>query len=192
MSRTEPAPTTARETSALPRIARRLDRIGGAIAWVWCLLIAVIGVSVVLRFVFGIGRIDLEELQWHLYAVGFLTGIVACALHDRHVRVDVLRERMPPRTRDWVDLYGGLLFQLPLVLLVLWSALPLVEESWVTHERSASAGGLPHRWILKAFLPIAFLGLGIATLSRLRRVASRLFRAPEPGEAPSRKEARHR
>jgi TRAP-type mannitol/chloroaromatic compound transport system permease small subunit len=156
---------------------QRLDRVGGVIAWVWLALIAVIGIAVVLRFVFGIGRIELEELQWHLYAVGFLTGIVVCAVHDRHVRVDVLRDRMQPRTRDWVDFYGGLLLQLPLIALVLWSALPLVAESWATGERSVSAGGLPHRWLLKAALPIAFVGLGIATLTRLRRVAGRLFGA---------------
>ena len=90
-----------------------LDRIGDAISWIWIALIAVIVSAVVLRFVFGVGLIQLEELQWHLYAVGFLAGIVGCVIHDRHVRVDVLRDRMRPRTRDWVDFYGVLLFQLP-------------------------------------------------------------------------------
>jgi TRAP-type mannitol/chloroaromatic compound transport system permease small subunit len=177
MSRIEPSPPPRSEHAGLSPMEQRLDRVSGVIAWVWLVLIAVIGIAVVLRFVFGIGRIDLEELQWHLYAVGFLTGIVACAVHDRHVRVDVLRDRMQPRTRDWVDFYGGLLLQLPLIALVLWSALPLVAESWATGERSVSAGGLPHRWLLKAALPIAFVGLGIATLTRLRRVAGRLFGA---------------
>ncbi len=178
MSRIEPSPTTHPEDGPLSPLERILDRIAGWVSWVWIALIAVIGVAVVLRFVFGLGRIELEELQWHLYAVGFLAGIVGCAVHDRHVRVDVLRERMAPRTRDWVDLYGGLLLQLPLVVLVIWSALPLVADSWATGERSASAGGLAHRWILKAVLPIAFVGLGLATLTRLRRVAARLFGRP--------------
>ena len=53
-----------------------LDRIGSAVAWIWLVLIAVIVSAVVLRFVFGVGLIQLEELQWHLYAVGFLAGIV--------------------------------------------------------------------------------------------------------------------
>ncbi len=165
----EPAPPTGPD--------RLLDRIGDAISWIWLALIAVIVSAVFLRFVFGVGLIQLEELQWHLYAVGFLAGIVGCVVHDRHVRVDVFRERMAPRTRDWVDLYGLLLFQLPLVVLVLWSALPLVVESFATSEKSSSAGGLPHRFILKAVLPLAFVGLGVATLTRLRRA----FRALFPG-----------
>lgn len=154
---------------------RVLDRIGDAVSWIWLALIAVIVSAVVLRFVFGVGLIQLEELQWHLYAVGFLAGIVGCAARDRHVRVDVLRDRMAPRTRRWVDFYGVLLFQLPLVALVLWSAMPMVAESFSTGEESSSAGGLPYRWILKAVLPLAFVGLGVATLTRLRRLARALF-----------------
>ena len=166
------------EDLRLSPVEQALDLLGTRISWIWLALIAVILLAVVLRFVFGIGRIDVEELQWHLYAAGFLAGIVLCAVHDRHVRVDVLRERMAPRTRDWVDFYGILLFQLPLVALVLWSAVPFVVESFVSAEESASAGGLGARWILKSVLPLSFVGLGLASLSRLRRVARRLFATP--------------
>ena len=159
-------------------VERVLDRLVSATSWIWLALIAVIVLAVVLRFVFGVGLIQLEELQWHLYAVGFLAGIVGCVIHDRHVRVDVLREQMAPRTRRWVDFYGVLLFQLPLVVLVLWSALPFVAESFATSEESASAGGLPYRWLLKGALPLAFFGLGAATLARLRRLFRELFGAP--------------
>lgn len=182
--RVTPAGPIGPPSASVPRplspVERVLDRIAGGVAWIWLLLVGVIVLSVVLRFVFGLGSIELEELQWHLYAIGFLVGIVACAVHDRHVRVDVLRERMSPRHRDWVDLYGILLFLLPLVALVLWSAVPFVAESFAVGEESASAGGLRHRWLLKAVLPLAFLGLGLAALARLRTVAGRLF-ATRPG-----------
>lgn len=161
----------------LSPVEQILDGIGSAISWVWLLLIFVILCAVVLRYVFGIGRIELEELQWHLYATGFLSGIVASAVHDRHVRVDVLRERMSQRLRDWIDFYGVLLFQIPLVILVIWSAVPLAIESFSTGEESSSAGGLSARWILKSVLPIAFVGLGFASVFRLRALAARLFSA---------------
>lgn len=157
------------------RTGEAMDRIGSLLSWVWLVLIAVIMLAVVLRFFFGIGLIELEELQWHLYAIGFLFGIVGCAVQDRHVRVDVLRERMSARTRDWVDFYGTLLFQIPLVVLVLWSALPLVAESYASHEVSSSAGGLPYRFVIKAILPLSIALLGVASLSRLMEIASRLF-----------------
>ncbi len=157
------------------RIEATLDRITAALSWVWLALISVIVLAVVLRYVFGIGLIQLEELQWHLYALGFLMGLVACTTRDRHVRVDVLRERMSQRTRDWVDLYGILLLQLPFLVLVFWSALPFAADSFAVGERSASAGGLPFRWLLKSVLPLSFVLLGVATLSQLVRVWRRLF-----------------
>ncbi len=152
-----------------------LDRLAAFLSWVWMALIVVIVLAVVLRFAFGIGRIELEELQWHLYAFGFLVGIVACAGRDRHVRVDVFRERMSPRTRDLIDLYGILLLQLPFLVLVLWSALPFVADSFAVGEESSSAGGLPFRWLLKSVLPLAFALLTLTTLSRLARVWRSLF-----------------
>jgi TRAP-type mannitol/chloroaromatic compound transport system permease small subunit len=166
--RTEPGSLAA-------RIEAGLERLGGFVSWIWLGLIGVIAVAVVLRFVFGIGRIEIEELQWHLYAIGFLMGIVGCAVRDRHVRVDVFRERMSPRTRDWIDFYGVLILQLPFLILVLWSALPFVVDSFVVGERSASAGGLPLRWLMKSMLPIAFGLLFLATCTRLWSIARRLF-----------------
>jgi TRAP-type mannitol/chloroaromatic compound transport system permease small subunit len=164
------------------RVEAGLDRIAAAFSWVWLALITVIVVAVVLRYAFGIGLIELEELQWHLYALGFLVGLVACATRDRHVRVDVLRERMSPRTRNWVDLYGILLLQIPFVVLVFWSALPFVADSFTVGERSASAGGLPFRWLLKSVLPISFALLSVATLAQLVHVWRRLFDEPDSSE----------
>jgi TRAP-type mannitol/chloroaromatic compound transport system permease small subunit len=163
------------KTEMASRIEAALDRLGSVLSWVWLALIGVIMLAVILRFFFGIGRIELEELQWHLYAVGFLFGIVGCAVRDRHVRVDVFRERLSPRARDWVDFYGVLLFQIPLVFFVLWSALPLVAESFATGEKSAAASGLPYRFILKAMLPVSFALLGVASLTRLAEISRRLF-----------------
>ena len=109
-------------------------------------------------------------------------GLVACATRDRHVRVDVLREQMSQRLRDWVDLYGILLLQLPFLVLVCGSALPFVADSFAVGERSASAGGLPFRWLLKSMLPLSFALLSLATLAKLVQVWRRLFDGPIPGE----------
>ena len=169
---------------------RAVDRIVGLVDWLWLALVGVILLGVGLRSFFGISRIELEELQWHLYAAGFLAGIVACVRHDRHVRVDVFRERMPARRRHWVDLYGLLLFQLPFLALILWSAVPLVAESFATAERSTSAGGLPGRWIFKSMLPAATGLLLVASAGQLRRALRALFDsqpgAPTDGEAQPR------
>ena len=41
-------------------------RIGKAVSWIWLILLGVIMLNVVMRYLFSEGRIELEELQWHL------------------------------------------------------------------------------------------------------------------------------
>lgn len=178
----------ALEPPGRSRVVRMLDGLVGAASWLWLVLVGVILAGVGLRTLLGISRIELEELQWHLYAFGFLAGIVGCALHDRHVRVDVFRDRMNARRRSWVDLYGLLLFELPFLALILWSALPLVVESFAVGERSSAPGGLGGRWLFKAALPVSAALVLVAAGHGLRGVARFLFdEFPKAGdgEAPA-------
>jgi len=163
-----------------------LRRTGEAASWLWLGLLGVIVVNVAMRHLFGTGRIEFEELQWHLYAVGFLVGLSYCMQNDSHIRVDFLRERLAPHMRVWIELYGLLLLVLPFVALVLISSVAFVGESFATREISPSPGGLPLRWLIKAALPLGFTLLGLAALSRLLRVASFLFGAPRPLERAAR------
>lgn len=159
--------------------SRRIDTVivgmGRWLSGIWLLLLAVIVVNVMLRYAFSEGRIELEELQWHLYSIGFLLGLSYAYQADSHIRVDVLHERMSPRRKAWVELYGILLFLLPFILLVLVYSLPFVESSFMLGEQSPSPGGLPLRWLIKAILPLGFTLLLLSVLSRLLRVWRFLF-----------------
>lgn len=174
------------QTGLSRRIDALLVRLEEGVSWIWLLLLAVIVVNVVARYAFGQGRIEFEELQWHLYAVGFLVGIAAGVVADTHVRVDVLRERFTLRTRAWIELYGLLLLLLPFVALVLVYSLPFVALAFASDEVSVSAGGLPHRFLIKSALGAGFALLGLAGVSRLLRVCALLFGAPTPREADGR------
>ena len=157
------------------RIDALLDRIGRATSYIWLILLAVVVVNVVLRYAFSEGRIELEELQWHLYSIGFLLGMSYAYQADSHIRVDVLHERLRPRTQAWIELYGILLFLLPFITLVLIYAAPFVASSYRLDEISPSPGGLPLRWLIKACLPVGFTLLLLAVISRLIRVWRYLF-----------------
>lgn len=176
------APDSLPETPVSRRIESTLEKLGSAASWIWLVLLAVIVVNVISRYAFGQGRIEFEELQWHLYSVGFLVGIVVAVGSDAHVRVDVLREGWHPRTRAWVELYGLLLLFFPFVALVLIPSVPFVTSSFATGEVSVSAGGLPYRWALKGVLAGAFALLALAGVARLLRVGSFLF-GSGPGSA---------
>jgi len=163
------------ETAISRRIDPWLDRIGRWMSWVWLVLLAIIVFNVVLRYAFGEGRIEFEEIQWHLYSAGFLLGLSYAFQHDSHIRVDVIHERLSPAAQAWIELYGILLLLLPFVLLVLIFAVPFVWMSYELAEVSQAPGGLPFRWLIKAALPIGFALLLLAALSRLSRVWTFLF-----------------
>ena len=163
------------ETGLSRRIDPVLVSLGEAISWIWLVLLLVIVGNVVLRYVFGEGRIELEEIQWHLYSLGFLLAMSYAYQTDSHIRVDVVSERLHPRHRAWLELYGVLLALLPFVALVLYYSLPYVALSWELSEVSQAPGGLPYRWAIKAVLPLEFFLLLLATLSRLSRVWVYLF-----------------
>jgi TRAP-type mannitol/chloroaromatic compound transport system permease small subunit len=152
-----------------------LRRIGEWLSWIWVFLLLVIVANVILRYAFGEGRIEFEEIQWHLYAVGFLLGLSYCYQADAHIRVDVLHERWPLRLQAWVELYGILLLLLPFIILIVIYAAPFVAYSFETGEISQNPGGLPFRWVIKAMLPIGFGLLLLAVLARLSRVWRYLF-----------------
>jgi TRAP-type mannitol/chloroaromatic compound transport system permease small subunit len=171
--------------SVLPHTAlsRRIDpllvKVGRWVSWVWLVLLGIIVLNVVLRYAFGEGRIEFEEIQWHLYSVGFLVGLSYAAQADVHIRVDVLHERLSPRRQAWIELYGILLLMLPFILLVLVFSVPFVAQSFALEEVSQAPGGLPLRWLIKAALPVGFALLLIAAISRLTRVWALLFGNPD-------------
>jgi TRAP-type mannitol/chloroaromatic compound transport system permease small subunit len=153
------------------------------INWIWVLLIVLIVVNVTLRYMIGTNYIAMEELQWHLFAIGWMIGLAYAVKLDGHVRVDVLADRLRPRTRAWIELIGILIFVLPLCYIMLTNGWPFVQRAWTINEISAAPGGLTNRWAIKAVILLAFALLGLAALSRLLRVSAFLFGFPAPRRA---------
>ena len=162
-------------TTAFSRAADRVITWFGEIASaLWLILVLVIVIQVIARYFFSAGSIAMEELQWHLYAIGFMLGISFTEIKERNVRIDVLAEGFTQRTRQWIELFGltGLLV---FCSVVIWYAIPFFWSSFQLNEVSAAAGGLPYRWFIKSFIVTAFVLLALAALSRLTRVWAALF-----------------
>lgn len=154
--------------------------IGAVVNWIWILLIVLIVVNVVLRYAAGTNFIAMEEMQWHLYAIGILFGLGYAVSYDGHVRVDVIAERWSPRTRAWIELLGLVLLLVPFVWIIVSNAIPFVQRSYALNEVSAAPGGLPYRWAIKSVIIFAFVYLGLAVAARILRVCSYLFGVPAP------------
>jgi len=108
----------------------------------------------------------LVELQWHLFAVMMLLGGAYALRANGHVRVDIVYDRLKPRTRALVDAVGHVVFLIPFALLVAWLSLDFVELAYRSGEES-DYGGLTDRYLVKAMMPIGFVILALTALGQV-------------------------
>jgi len=140
----------------------------------WILLIGIILANVVMRYVLGGSLVALEELQWHLYAFGFMVGLSYTLVHDQHVRVDVLAEKWTKQRRAKIEIAAMLLLLMPFAAIILYDSISFIEFSIRLNEKSRSPGGLPYRWIIKSVIPLAMGLLILAALARTARMIALL------------------
>ncbi len=168
------------ETRFSRTVDRALVRMGAAISWLWLALMAVIVVNVAMKNLLGDGRIEFEEIQWHIYSALFMLGLSVTLATDDHVRVDLFYERFGLRTKAWVDLLGIVFLLMPFLVMLVWYGIPFVEDSIATAERSSSPAGLPMRWVIKSMLVAGCALLAIAALARAHRAVALLFLGHAP------------
>ena len=159
-----------------------IEKVLGSLSFVlntiWFALVLIIVVNVTMRYAFGINYVWVEEVQWHIYAVGFMFGIGYALMHDSHVRVDVLAANFRPTTRAWIEAFSIVAIILPMCWLIISYGIPFVEASYNRGERSSAPGGLGNRWMIKSVIVLAFAYIGLAAFARLLRVTCFLFNFP--------------
>jgi len=153
--------------------ARSVDRlneqVGRLVAWLTLATVVVCAAVVILRYVFSIGFIWMQELYVWTYAAVFLLGAGYTLRHQGHVRVDIFYAGASPRTRAWVDLFGTLVFLLPWLALIAWTAWPYVRASWAIAEASSQTEGMPAIYLLKSLLLVFCVLLGLQGLAVIAR-----------------------
>ncbi|WP_457629068.1 TRAP transporter small permease subunit [Oceanithermus sp.] len=164
----------------LLRFARAIDAVnefvGRMVSWLTLFMVLLGVYNAVTRKLSQTIGIDLSkntyiEMQWYMFALVFLWGAAYTLKANAHVRVDVLYSRLPPRGKAWVDILGTIFFLLPFVALVLYTAVPIVYDSWRIREVSPDPGGLP-RYPIKAALIVGFVLLFFQGISELiKRIA---------------------
>ncbi|WP_202396118.1 TRAP transporter small permease subunit [Stappia sediminis] len=121
----------------------------------------------------------LQELEWHLHAVLFMMCLGFAYVKDAHVRIELVRDRLSPRKRVWLELLGIVLFLIPYCIIIGKLGYTFAERAWNTNEISAAQTGLSHRWVIKAFLPLGFVILGAAGIAALLKCWVYLFGPPD-------------
>jgi len=146
-----------------------IEWIGRAVAWLTLGMVLVTFLVVLLRYVFDLGWIAMQESVTYMHALVFMLGAAYTLKHDGHVRVDIFYRTFSPRTRAWVDLFGVLVLLLPTCGFILWVGWDYVASSWSVSEGSREAGGLPGVFLLKGLIllmPALLILQGIASALR--------------------------
>ncbi len=150
-------------------------KIGRAAAWLCVAVVVIQFAVVVLRYVFGVGSIRLQESIVYSHAAMFLLVAAWTLKNDGHVRVDVFYASASPRRRAIIDLCGVVVLLIPFAVAILYFSSPYVARSWATLEGSREASGLPLVFVLKTLIPVFAVMLilqGIAQAIRALAVIS--------------------
>ncbi len=128
------------------------DRVGRFISWLTLFMVLITFAVVVLRFVFDLGWIAMQELVTYLHAAVFLVGAAFTLQHEGHVRVDIVFRDLSPRRQAWVDLFGTLFLLFPVCGFIAWISWDYIAQSWRLLEGSQETGGLPGVYLLKSLI----------------------------------------
>jgi TRAP-type mannitol/chloroaromatic compound transport system permease small subunit len=185
---------------ALARISDRLSRlviaIGQLAKWLILPLVAVTVWDVITRKLvvlqqFQVGLVGnlmnstkLQEMEWHLHTALFALCLGFGYLHNAHVRIDIISERLASRTRAWIEFLGCLLFLIPYTGVVIYFAYDFALTSYAQGEISSALIGIPHRWIIKSVLLVGMVLALLAGVSILLRYVLVLFGPPRLANDP--------
>jgi TRAP-type mannitol/chloroaromatic compound transport system permease small subunit len=143
------------------------QQLAGIIRWLALFMVLATVTIVVLRYVFSIGAIPLQESVMYMHGMLFLIGIPYGLKQDTHVRVDIIYSRLSARDKSRVDIAGHLLFLLPVSAFILITSLPYVAASWRVLEGSSEVGGIPGVFLLKTLIPVMASLLFLQGLSEI-------------------------
>ena len=143
--------------------------LGNFFAWFSLGVVLVCFAVVTLRYVFSIGFIWMQDLYVWLNGMMF-TGIAGYALlKDQHVRVDIFYRPASERNKAWIDLLGVVFLLGPFIAVVLIWSWKFVGRAWQFHESSSNVGGLPGLYILKSFIIVFAVLVGLQGLAMALR-----------------------
>jgi TRAP-type mannitol/chloroaromatic compound transport system permease small subunit len=115
------------------------------------------------------------------FAMMFMLGAAATLRDDGHVRVDILRPRFGAKTKAGIEMFGSLVFIVPIGVLILYAGSGLIARSWIGLEHFNESDGLPIKYLFKTLVPLfAVLMIGQALSQAIKAaLVIRGLRAPD-------------
>ena len=147
------------------------ERIGRATIWLVLIVVVISAGNAMFRFAFNLSSNGMLEIQWYLFSAIFLFSSGYVLKRNEHIRIDVITGRFSERAQNWIDVFGFVVFLLPMAAIILYFSWPVFMNAWNSGEMSSNPGGLI-RWPVRLMLPVGFALLILQALSELtKRIA---------------------
>jgi len=152
-----------RISQALRTFSERVGKFGSLFIWplvfvtMWDVIFRKVGhvqVWLIENYGSAFESTVIQELEWHFHTALFTLVLGYGFVNNRHVRVDLVREKLPFKVQAFIEFLGCTLFMVPYCLIVGYFAANYAYASWAIGEVSASTVGLQARWIIKSVLVV--------------------------------------
>ena len=144
-----------------------INKIGIFSSYLIYLMVFLIILTLILRYIFNIGSIALQELIMYFHAIFFLFGISVAIKESSHVKIDILSNKLSDYQNHIIYILGLIFFMIPFALFVIGISMDMVIKSWKILEQSSESGGLELVYILKSLIPLSGLLIFIQSISEL-------------------------
>ena len=138
--------------------------LGYFTAFVVALLVLLVVYDATVRYLFSGGSVALQELEWHLFDIVILFGIVYALRESAHVRVDIFYVSFSQKTKALINILASLFFVLPFSFLIIYIGVDFVSMSYLQNEASSNPGGLEYRFLVKSLMPLSFAFLSLQAI----------------------------
>ena len=149
-------------------LEKTISSLGRCISLMIPIMVILMVVIIVARYFLGIGLTGIQELVMYIHALVFLGCAGYVQYKDEHVRVDIFYRDASNKYKNKVNLIFGILFLMPMVFVIGYFSIDLVEMSWKIKEISTEAGGLNYVYIQKTLILLFPLSLLLTIIYQLR------------------------
>ena len=150
-------------------LEKTINSLGRFISLMIPVMVILMIVIIVARYFLGIGLTGIQELVVYIHALIFLGCAGYVQYKDEHVRVDIFYRDATSEYKNKVNLILGILFLMPMVFVIGYFSIDLVEMSWKIKEISTEAGGLNYVYIQKTLILLFPLSLLLTIIYQLRK-----------------------
>jgi len=155
------------------------NTIGRCVSWLTFFMAIVMFATVILRYVFNMGWIWMQESVMFMHGFVFMLAAGYTLLAEEHVRIDIFYRPMKEKQKAIVNIIGTVFLLFPTCYLIFYFGYPYVSDSWSVFEDSKEAGGLPGVFLLKSAI-IAFPVLvGMQGIAKLIRAVTTLINSQQ-------------